>query len=487
MYTYDRTTFYSYDRRREAALRVAGIFEAPPAMYEEIYDWVVAVVSDHELKKAQSLLKGRKEKTDYDKRLSQLLDVAKEYKTNPTWKNYKAFYDVSWVFGHPGERDSIRLFQKMTPEKQKDLQERADNRYEYYKGRVDGHYESKRQDIADIQREIASIKKRIQPGVTLKGDEAVREFPINLKGWRYDTKDLEKKLQKQIDEHVEELKGTVKFLGEKDESAKPEVAEMRKQLLEDLKKSIERTKLGWQGIKVKLTTKATKGVKAFWYDPQRLLTIIIPDTLRWEGLEGLGKSLRHELQHFAQSYMAYAVDRSTLMLPEMRGRRPGFPSRKIQTPEFRQQYDPGHPSYRKDDPEVIKLRQRLKDQGLSVRQLDFHALDDIEFYTRLADSIDSFEWHWKQAQKEHRDQLKERKRDGEALPAPLELRSAVKLFTGTIPFPDYRDRDWQEKADALGGYRAIDMLKPHEFFKALKRSAPGKYRKALSEFVKAVT
>jgi hypothetical protein len=453
-------------------------------MYEEIYDWVVAVVSDYELKKKQSLLNGLKQKTDYDKTLSKLIDLGKEYKTNPTWKVYKEFYKASWAFGHPGERDSVRDFQKMTPEKQKVLQERANNRYEWAKEQVDNHYYRQRRDIANVKKEITEIKKRIKPGVSLKGDEAEREFPVNLKGWKYDEKEIKQRIQKQIDAEAKAMEKGIEHLKSKADISKP----TNQETLEILERALERIRTKtWKEITVKLTTKPTKGVKAFWTEIQKLLTIIIPDTLQYEGLEGLGKSLRHELQHFAQSYLAYAVDPNILMQPELRPRRPGFPSRKIQTPEFQQQFDPEHPSYRRDAPEVIQLRKRLKDQGLRVRQLDLHALDDIEFYTRLADSIDSFKRLWKHAQKVYRKEQSRLKEQGKELYPPLELRTAVKLFTGTIPYPDSHDRDWHEQMTALGGYEPVSFLKPNEFFRTLKRRAPGKYRKALSEFVKVVT
>ena len=458
-------------------------------MYKEIYDWVVAVVSDHELKKAQSNLEGRKQKDDYDKTLADLLEAAKEYKANPTWKSYKEFYKLSWAFGHPGERDSVRLFQKMTPEKQKELQERADNRYEYFKERIDNHYERQRRDIAGIQREIADIKKRVQPGVSLKGDEAVKEFPVDLKGWRYNSKDLERRFQRQIDEFVKEQQEAIEFFSQKPEQPdKPGMVEFRRDLIKNMEESIERIRTkDWRSIKVKLTTKPIEGVKASWQERQRILTIIIPHTLRWEGLEGLGNSLRHELQHFAQSYLAFVVDRNIVMQPGLRGRRPGFPSRKIQTPEFQQELRPGHPLWREDNPEVKKLQRKLREQGLRVQQVDIHALDDFEFYTRLADSIEKFKTRWKWAEEAHRKDQKERKDRGEELNPPLEYRTAIKLFTGTIPYPDLHTRDWHERMKAFGGYAAVDKMKPSEFFKALKRSAPGKYRKALSEFVNAVT
>jgi hypothetical protein len=147
----------------------------------------------------------------------------------------------------------------------------------------------------------------------------------------------------------------------------------------------------------------------------------------------------------------------------------GLPSRKIVTPEYKQNMSPGHPSFRPDDKATKELFQKLKQEGIPPQRVNFHDLDDVEFYTELVGAIDEFKKLWNMAPK-----------------GPLNI--AVKLFTGVIPEPRGHDKDWYQQMEALGGYDfAKWFTKPNKAFLAWKSRAPGKYQKALKEFVKAVS
>lgn len=43
-----------------------------------------------------------------------------------------------------------------------------------------------------------------------------------------------------------------------------------------------------------------------------------------------------------------------------------------------------------ETPKAKALRLRLQRQGLPAPKLDYHDLDDVEFYTELADAFDEF-------------------------------------------------------------------------------------------------
>jgi hypothetical protein len=130
---------------------------------------------------------------------------------------------------------------------------------------------------------------------------------------------------------------------------------------------------------------------------------------------------------------------------------------------------PTHPSFRPEDAKTKELLQKLKSEGIPPQRVNFHDLDDVEFYTELVDAIDEFRSLWNH------------------VPPRSSLNTAVKLFTGVMPNPALHDKDWQQRVNDLGGYDFIKFFtKPNKAFLAWKTRAPGKYQKALKEFVKAV-
>jgi hypothetical protein len=122
----------------------------------------------------------------------------------------------------------------------------------------------------------------------------------------------------------------------------------------------------------------------------------------------------------------------------------GQPSKKIRTPTIRQHMkNKGYPLL-DEQKEVI---QRLKGYGLNVSNA-IHHLDDIEFYTDLADEIDRY--------REESLDMVNRTPEDEA----LRLRYFVQGDRGKPP-------------------------KSH-FFKTLMKSSRPKWQKAVKEFYKAV-
>jgi len=469
----------------------AGIFEAPPAMHEEILEWALAVVAAKEIAGLKVGLDDRHEDSSTYKHLMEGLNQAKEFQKTPVWKVYKELHPMLWFLGgHPGGRKSIREFQKMTPEKQQKLQDMADAYVGMFEKSIKGDEAHFKHNRDEWRKEMALLKKYVRPGVkpVAEGDSVTKKFKINTKGWRYGEKELERRVQVIIEKQQQETRDTIEFMQERlDEGkAKPGKEDQLKEVIERLQKDMKEGK-GWDEITVELTTKSIKGARAYWQEGSRLLLIVLPYNAQPYQLDDLSRTLRHELQHFGQSYLAYTIG----IEPWERHKRhktPGFPSRKIQTPEYRQHYGPEHPGFQKDNPEVKQLQRRLRDQGLSLRQIDLHALDDVEFYTRLADAIDAFNKNVKYAERDAEQHRKNYKEWGEEnVRKPLDMNMAIKFFTGAVKMPYTLDNDFQEKMKPYGGGVRMSHFTTSRFFSALKSHAPGKWRKAVSELVKAVT
>jgi len=435
---------------RVAARHQAGLFYPPPAMFRDIYDWVLAVVAATVIKK-----KGQGEPQDFS-RYDPVLQAAETYKANPTnWKLYSALIEAMWIFGAQ-TRGSVKDFQKLTPERKRDLEERANRLYALVQQQVQSVKDSRTLLDQREEAEVAKLRQYLLSGVSaITGDTVEKDFPIDLGGWKYG----EDEIRKRVDEIVKQEKERAKkfYEEQKDREVKPELEEYKQDLLKHLKREMEGS--GWDSIKVVLTEKAIQGAKAYWQGITRRIVITIPYGSDPHSLAGLASTLRHEMQHFSQSYLAWT-------LGAIGGT--GLPSEKIRTPEFQQWMSPTHPSHRPDDPKLKELFMKLRREGIPPQRVNFHDLDDVEFYTELVDAIDEFKTHLSHAPK-----------------GPLNI--AVKLFTGILPEPRSHDKDWYQQMEALGGYDfAKWFTTPNAAFLAWKTHAPGKYKKALKEFVSAV-
>lgn len=432
--------------------RRGGLLLPPPAMFRDIYDWVLAVVAATAIAKRE-----QKEAPDFSK-YDAVLQAAEAFKANPTnWKLYVALYEAMWVFGHPGSRASVKDFQKMTPEKKAELEKRAERLYEAVQKQVQNAKDARAFHDAKDEAEVAKLRSYLLPGVSaMEGDAVEKTFPIDLSGWKYG----EEAIRQRVEEIVQKERARVKKFYEEQSvrKVKPEFEEDRKQLLEALKRQIESP--GWQSIQIVLTQQDLRGSKAYWQEGMRKIVIAIPYNSNPAALTDLASTLRHEMQHFSQSYLAYTLGRMESV---------GLPSAEIRTPEYKQWMSPGHPSYSPDDAKTRELFRRLKEEGIPPQRVNFHDLDDIEFYTELVDAIDAFK-----SLLDH------------APPGPLNV--AIKLFTGVLPVPDIHDKDWHQQMENLGGYDFVKLFtRPNKAFLAWKTRAHGKYQKALKEFVKAVS
>jgi hypothetical protein len=420
-------------------------------MFRDIYDWVLAVVA------ATAIASREQQEAPDFSRYDPVLKAAEAYRANPlNWKLYVALYEAMWAFGHPGQRASVKDFQKLTPEKKEALVEKAERLHKWVQKEVQSVKDSMAFHDARDQAELAKLRQYLLPGVSaMTGDTVEKEFPIDLRGWKYGDEEIRKRVEEIVQKEREWAK---KFYEQQEvRVVKEEFEEDRDFLLKTLKKQMESS--GWQSIKVELTQKEIKGARAYWQGLGRRIVITIPYNANPGALSELASILRHEMQHFAQSYLAYTFGRIDPV---------GLPSRSIQTPEYKQWMSPTHPSHSPDDPRVKELYRKLKEEGIRPQQVNFHDLDDVEFYTELVDAIDEFKRLWDQAPE-----------------GPL--NTAIKLFTGVIPEPNLHSKDWHQQMEALGGYDfAKFFTRPNPSFLVWKSRAPGKYQKALKEFVKVV-
>ena len=451
-------------RRVVSRYRVeAGLFDGPPAMYESIMEWIEAVLAANNIKAAQADLDdlSKPGANGYQAGLDKLLKAAQVFKAERTWKNYKVLDEAQGIFG-AHTRWSIRDFQKMTDEKHAELERRADAVLEDLRERTEYFQRQNQERIKAAEAKVRDLRQYTKSGVKpMDSDTILEDFAVDLKGWKYDTPAFEKALFKQVEQEKGSAREFVKKLEDREERSSD-----ADELLEMFRDQARRG-IGYRDIKVLLSLVPNKTFGANWAPAMRRITVYIPKVAGPSEVVRVGVSLRHELRHFGQSYLSYALGKAW----DSTG--PGFPSKKLQTPQYRQQFHPDRDGP-KDDPDQQRIYQKLKNKGIDPRKVDWHSLDDVEFYTNLADSIGAFEKQWPRA-----------KADG------ADLRGAVKLWTASVIIRqrDLYDRKMMDKAlKPIGGIETYrNFNKPNAFFLALRKRASGKWRKAVSEFVKAVT
>jgi len=222
---------------------------------------------------------------------------------------------------------------------------------------------------------------------------------------------------------------------------------------------------------------------AAWSESKGLLVVDLPwfdndDDISRSFDRKSGRDIKHELIHMGQSILSDAF-RMTDETVEVHGEafvvkrrpRPGMPSRRIMTPEHIQKTPHLRPEERR---KIERTLGRSLPFGSEVEQ---HHLDDIEYYTILADAVEEF-----------------RTLDLTGLNR-AEKNLALALFTSAKAFPGdpsfYSERkkwialDPRKKVYPLTLLRR-NGLKPNRAFEVWKKRARGKWRKGLKELTKAV-
>jgi len=444
----------------------ASELQAPPAMHEAILEWVYAVTAATAIESIEGEIEqSKKGKAVWEGMADKLSQAAAALRSNPTWKNYKAFHEEKGNFTPAGRR-SIRDFQKMTPEKRKTLEESLEKEIreveEIAGYRVNG-WDDQIDELRERQRKLRAYMK---PGVdALASGEVEKMFPIDTTGWRYGTTAYLEKLDEALKEAT---RGQIRDL-EDMMRRHPESKDMVQTMISMAQKKLESGDYaaGWKKIKVVLAAKPVRSEAASWSPVGHILRIVVPSNASPWQLDFLSKALRHELQHFAQGWLSALAGHSVSDLMNGIPAPGGIPGKDYLTPEFDQGMSPGYP--KADAPEAKALRRRLRNQGVNLRQVNWHDLDDVEFYTELADAID----RWRVMEAGGRFDLSD----------PELRRLAIRIFTMT-----YSKEDWEKAKGGRGGYGPLYNLDQDKFFVNLNRvpGARAKKRKAVSEFVKAV-
>lgn len=442
----------------------AGVLQAPPAMHAAILEWVYAVVAARAIHGYEEALTIKDPNPARTEAIQALRDAMEVLRAAPTkWNAYKAVYDASWIFGHPGTRWDVKLFQKPTPESKALLEQRVQRLLQGLEDRLESEAEGDKAQQRRIEGEIARLLPYTRPDVPYTGEgDASKKFPVDLTGWRYGDEEIKRRVQEVGSAQAREM---VKLYEQMDGDAKQGTQDIYDRLLNLTQTNVKHFDHIWAVLK----SEPIRGAKAYWQAVGQQVVIAIPQGATPYDLGDLSETLRHELQHFAQSYLSVAMGGDSY------NPKSGMPSQRVRTPEFKQHMSPTHPGHRKDDPATQEVMRKWKEQGLDPSQIDFHSLDDIEFHTEIADTISEFEkqWGYARSAKGHPDK-----------------GVAVKLFSGVLRQPqthDYRDTGkWYEAMEALGGYDFVKWFDPSHFLLALKKHAPGKWRRAVSELVAAV-
>lgn len=430
--------------------RQSGVLEAPPAMVAQIGEWVQATTAATAAARVEeAILRGERYRSEQEPRyvplrtsLARLRALLPTGATKPLWDLYKE------VVGHiqdtvrPVYRGlGIKEFQGLTSEK-RDLVLKS---LVWVEDSIEAHLNWGEHQAEQERRELAKLRPFLRSGVPpMPAGQITRQFPVDITGWRYEALAAQMPILQARN---------IKFFIEKANKAlaKPnldsdileDMLDVQKVFQKRLTDLIEYGKHPWSSVQVRLTYNlGVERASAYWQEATRTVAIEVPLAVSVWDLEGkLLQSLRHELQHFAQSYLTAALDRTSV--PTMRKPGPGMPSRHVMTPQFRQE----SPS-----------------PGMNPGRV--HALDDVEFHTRLADAITEA----KAMLVHHND----RKQDYYKRNLTAEERRAyLGAFIGVMP----KGGDMAEEVRYQPG---------NTFFLAIKKFAPGKWKKAVSELVKAV-
>lgn len=198
----------------------------------------------------------------------------------------------------------------------------------------------------------------------------------------------------------------------------------------------------WQAIRTALVFQGHKARGGVWMESKRLLEVDVPG---WgmprsvmefkEGIHTIGRIARHEFQHVGQTLFKVLMKKGDLL---------GMPGQKLRDPS---RDELGFPK----TPGGTLFNQRLRAP---------HALQDVEFYTRLADEVVNFT-----------------------------------AFARSIPIPSRREAVAHYTAAKSGMFRYENQengrtvqrtIAAAPFFEMLKRNQPDKWRKAVAEFVKEI-
>ena len=418
-------------------IKSAGILQAPPAMVESTFRFVVGVLAardilDHK-KSIRRISRRKKEIIKGYQDFLHLLDTAEnniqakiglrvEHKSYEAIFSHPMFLTFMYAVHQPPTqgvfskwRQDESALKKLTV-----MRKRAAEGYEEALGDCDGL-------IAFDEEQIQFTKPYLSPGIKAEDSEA--KIPVDLSGWKISG------FEGKLDAMRERLIAPARRNWEKNPDLFNEY---------EFKEFEDAMQSSWRNIRVEINDEKSSSM-ASWEELRRTLVIHSDHFLPLEEEERVKKlrmSIRHEMQHAMQSMMSEALKSSA-----------GVPSKSVATPNFIQ-------SGR--DPQGIerqKALKKLKSKGVDTHLLsedDFYYLDDLEYMTQLSDAIDGFE--------------KLEKSWKELGQSPDRKSVILRFIGGSGPFDEFT--------------RLLSY--PSPFFVSLKKHSAAKYREATREFVKAV-
>ena len=331
---------------------------------------------------------------------------------------------------------------------------------------------SRMRDVDDVQRlkkHIAEWKHLIKHKVSVSDRASIKaskDFKFSLNDWPQLTKRIRVNARAKVKKQMAKMRAHYPGV---------DLGDIEKVLLKLLFKKYDK-------LTVNLLERMPGSASGAWNDKTGTIMLLMPGG--WsdaaesaEKVEAsVGRTLRHELIHVAQSIMsdAFGMDDDVSGPLLKRSARPGMPSKSIMTPDVHQGLRDPY------EPKATTMRMKLSSQG--IKAPDLHGLDDIEFYTRLSDAIDD---------------LKKVSMTGLSA---AERNKAIGIFTGSISPPpvtpnmaEWRKFDPKKKIYPLmfPGHMGVprgnpSILVPNETFMIWKRNARGKWKKAVKELTKAV-
>ena len=481
-----------------------GIIQAPPEMVEAVSAWVLSSVAATTIAMVQSEM--RENQNEVKARASLAPAVREVRNAISNGVKVRSLYDlmlglweeaveIGWrdYESAVNSRPKFSDFSKQYKAGNKWLRDKLDSIDEFIAGRD----QRTRVDREDLEEKINQLEGYLVRGgkapITSRG--LAKVFPVSryMRGWRYkdilqDPSRLTHSGSLQLVKSHKRQVARIKSMAAETIAMQPENeaairARVKQRIEEATKKHREKVKqlkasggkVAFDEVVVILTLARSENAGASWNaDSQRVAVYYPHQKMGSGGIESqmtyLAMAVRHELQHMTQTLLQRSLGGPMSA---------GYPGGGSRTPAFEQWmmnpekwFDEAPSFWREERDTAMRV---LRDEGVidstgrGTDNIDFHALDDIEFFTRLQDSIDEAERAMRGLSGDTRN-------------------NAIDIWTGVIPRPAYTDRDFYRRIEELGGPKAIRKIKPHEFFVTLKKvpSARRKYTRALKELRKAL-
>lgn len=371
---------------------MAGTLQVPPAMLKDISDWVfsVALESRKEFLLKQPTLDGNDVRDLEDaplvlKRLEgDILQALLKKKPRATWSAYQTMlkYIGRFKIAQPpplSYKEFTAYFNDFS------LRDHVDADVFL----AESSLKSLLAKETRLQRNMNLQLDRIKSGVVVPAPsalttQAIKRFPFDPTGWVYPKFHDLKRFVPQWNAKYRQLLGPLADIMK---------VEGEDGVARTVDEAVEHAANQWGEITVQVVPNYRSG--GSWNPETRTLVVALPESVPrapefmfpiTKVRSDIEDVVRHELQHMVQTYLSMAIHGLGSA-----GSRPvglGFPTRKQQTPLYRQELAPdrlsdGSPLWS----DRGKALRSLLEQGLlNPEEVSLHALDDAEFHTRMEDS-----------------------------------------------------------------------------------------------------